>query len=267
MSKRGKPTVKIDFKPELFHNKGKDWLWIAGLMLLGALAGMIISLLFPPQYEAAAKLTTNLEVVKGTNVTEIMVDAQVDIIGTLVFHPDVVQKVHDELAEAGLKYTADELINKTKIERQLMSTLVKVRDRDPEIAAKIASAWVKTTFDRLNEAYPHALALSEAKATQVMIKRCIEDDSKKDLPFCLSLTVDKAKSILDETEKVILAESPLSLGLTSELNVSQYQPAPIPTRPVEYQRSILILAGALVGLVSALMFGELFRKENKRDQN
>jgi len=266
MGKRVKTSEKTDFTPALFRMKAKGWLGVVSFMLCGAIIGLVISFLVPPQYEAAAKLTTNLEVVTKTNVTEIMVDAQVDIVGTLVFHPDVMEQVAKTLAESGLELTSSELINKTNIERQLMTTLIKVRDADPEKAALIASTWAEAAYDRLSEAYPHALALSEAKALQAMVKSCVDDLTKQDLPVCQSLTIEKTQQILSETESIILQESPLSLGLTSELNVSQFQPAPVPTRPIAFQRSILILAGALAGLVLSLLVGELRLKDRNRDQ-
>ena len=265
MKKPKKPSGKTDFKPKIFRARVNDWLGVAGIMLIGALIGLVLSFFLPPKYEAVSKLTTNLEVVTGTNVTEIMVDAQVDMIGTLVFHPDVVDKVRRSLTDEGLTYTATELTRITRIERQLMSTLIKVRDTDPEVAALVATTWAEEVYGRLTEAYPHALALSEAKASQAMLTGCIEDTSKQELPFCQSLTEEKTTQLLGETKSVILRESPLSLGLTGELNVSQFQPAPIPDRPIAFQRSILILAGALAGLVFALLLGELLTKEQDRE--
>lgn len=265
MKKKGKPLAKQDFRPRIFRARPTDWLGVAGIMLLGALIGFTISLFLPPKYEAVSKLTTNLEIVTDTNVTEIMIDAQVDIVGTLVFHPDVVESVRQSLAEEGMSYTSTELIRKTKIERQLMSTLIKVRDVDPEVAALVASTWAEKAYERLAEAYPHALALSEAKASQAMLTGCLEDPLKQELPFCQSLTEEKTEQLVSETKIIILQESPLSLGLTGELNVSQYQPAPTPDRPIAFQRSILILAGALAGLVLALILGELLSKESERE--
>ena len=265
MKKSAKPIKKTEFSPRIFHARPTEWLSVAGIMLLGALIGLVISFMLPPKYEAIARLTTNLEVVTDTNVTEIMVDAQVDIVGTLVFHPDVIERVRQSLEDEGLAYELTDLTRKTKIERQLMSTLIKVRDIDPEVAALIATTWVEKAFERLNEAYPHALALSEAKASQAMLTGCLEDITNQDLPFCQSLTEERADQLLRETENIILKESPLSLGLTGELNISQYQPAPIPASPVAFQRSILVLAGALAGLVFALLLGELLTKDQDRE--
>jgi uncharacterized protein involved in exopolysaccharide biosynthesis len=265
MKKSAKPLRKTEFSPRIFHAKPADWLSVAGIMILGALIGLIVSFFLPPKYEAVSKLTTNLEVVTGTNVTEIMVDAQVDIVGTLVFHPDVIERVRLSLAEQNMTYTATELIRKTKIERQLMSTLIKVRDNDPEVATLIATTWAEKAYERLNEAYPHALALSQAKASQTMLTGCLEDTSKQNLPFCETLTSEKTDQLLKETEGIILQESSLSLGLTGELNISQYQPAPVPDSPIAFQRSILILAGALAGLVFALLLGELLSKDQDRE--
>lgn len=265
MKKSARPLKKNEFSPRVFHAKPTDWLGVAGIMILGALVGLVLSFFLPPKFEAASRLTTNLEVVTNTNVTEIMVDAQVDIVGTLIFHPDVIAKVRESLADQGLTYTATELTRKTKIERQLMSTLIKVRDIDPEVASLIATTWAEKAYDRLQEAYPHALALSEAKASQAMLTGCLEDTTKQNLPFCQALTPESAKQLISETENVILQESPLSLGLTGELNISQFQPAPIPARPIAFQRSILILAGALAGLVLALLLAELLTKDQDRE--
>lgn len=265
MAKTGKSSGRSDFSPKILQMGTKDWAGVAGLMLLGALVGLIVSLLIPPQYEAVSKLTTNLEIVTNTNVTEIMVDAQLDLVGTLVFHTDVVDQVLLSLADEGISLTADELTNKTSIERQLMTTLIKVRDRDPQVAEKIATSFAEQTFKRLNEAYPHALTLSEAKATQVMLNSCLKDTKKQELPFCQSLTQGKAEQLISETETVILRESPLSLGLTGEINISQYQPASLPERPIAFQRSTLILSGTMVGLVLALILGEVTTKEQERE--
>ncbi len=265
MKKSRKPLEKTEFSPRIFRAKPTDWLGVAGMMLLGALVGFIISLFLPPKYEATAKLTTNLEVVTGTNVTEIMVDAQIDIVGTLVFHPDVVERVRQDLSNEGFIFTASDLVHKTRIERQLMSTLIKVRDNDPEVAALIATTWAENAYERLSEAHTHALTLSQAKATQALLSVCGKDTTKQALPFCQSLTEERTAQLANEIKSTILQESPLSLGLTGELNISQYQPAPIPESPIAFQRSILILAGALAGLTLALILGELLSKESERD--
>ena len=99
----------------------------------------------------------------------------------------------------------------------------------------------------------------------MMLKSCLSDIEKQSLPFCQSLSVDEAQQIISETENIILRESPLSLGLTGELNVSQYQPAPVPEYPVAFHRPILILVGALAGLVTALVIGEIEMKESERE--
>ena len=265
MKKSRKPLEKTEFSPRIFRAKPTDWLGVAGMMLLGALLGLVISLFLPPKYEATAKLTTNLEVVTGTNVTEIMVDSQIDIVGTLMFHPDIVERVRQDISSEGFIFTASDLVHKTRIERQLMSTLIKVRDNDPELAALIATTWAENAYDRLSKAHTHALSLSQAKATQALLTVCSKDATKQALPFCQSLTEEKAAQIASETKLIILEESPLSLGLTSELNISQYQAALTPDRPIAYQRSILILAGALAGLVLALILGELLSKESERE--
>lgn len=98
-----------------------------------------------------------------------------------------------------------------------------------------------------------------------MLNSCLNDTKKQELPFCLSLTQEKAEKLISEAETVILRESPLSLGLTGEINISQYQPASQPERPLAFQRSTLMLSGTMVGLVLALILGEVTTKEQERE--
>lgn len=265
MIESGKPAKNTEFSPKIFRAYTNDWIGVTAFMLIGALIGLIFSLFFPPKYEAISKLTVNLEIVTSAYISEQMVDSQVGTAGGLVFYPDVIEQVLESLDAEGLTFTTRGIAQKTSIERQLMTTLIKVRDKDPQVAALIATKFAEKTFELLNKTYPHALALSEAKATQAMLTNCIQDKAKQDLPFCQSLTVDKTEQLMKETELVILRESPLSLGLTSAMNISHYQPAIVPDRPIAFTRSVLILAGALAGLVIALLLGELVTKEKERE--
>ena len=254
-----------DYSLRLFSRKSLfPWMLVFVCMLTGALLGALLSLALPPVYEARALVSTNLELVQDANITEIMLDAEINHIGELVFHPEVVDALIEKEASQGNALTLEQLKKNTSVERQLMNTVIKVRDRDPELAARVSSEWAEILFARLSEAYEHAVQLSSAKMQYNSIRDCLTAQPKAPTLFCNALTPESTRAELDRLAQDIIAESPKTLGLTVALNVSQYQPAALPDEPLYYSRGALILGGTLAGLVVGLILAEL-TPERKRD--
>lgn len=236
---------------------GFVWVIVFVFMIAGALLGGLVSLALPPVYEARALVSTNLELVQDANITEIMLDAEINHIGELVFHPDVIQELIAREDKLGNHLTLEKLKKIGAVERQLMNTVIKVRDEEPEVAARIASAWAEILYNRLTAAYEHAVKLSSAKQQYNAIRDCMTAAPKAPKNFCSSLNAEFVREETDRLVEIILSESPQTLGLTVALNVSQYQPAAQPEKPLHYSRGALILGGALAGLALGIAFVEL----------
>ena len=226
-------------------------------MIIFAVIGLLVSLFVPAKYEAESFLITNLELVQDTNVTEVMVDSQLELIGQLVYHPEITNEVLSLEKLANNPITLAQLKNSSLIERRLMTTVIKVRDQDPEVAARIANNWVAIAHDRLSEAYAHALLVSEAQWTITSIEDCQTDTEISGTAFCQNLTAAEVTNLTDDAQEVILTEAPKALGLTRELQISQFQPASVPDKPIQGARSNLMLAGALIGLLLSFIVFEL----------
>ncbi len=256
-----------DYALRLFGRKNLfPWLLVFACMIAGALLGALLSLALPPVYEARALVSTNLELVQDANITEIMLDAEINHIGELVFHPEVVNALIEKEAVQGNLLTLEQLKDSTSVERQLMNTVIKVRSPDPELAARIASEWAEILFTRLNEAYTHAVELSSAKMQYNSIRDCLTAQPKAPKSFCATLTADNTRADLERLTQIIIAESPQTLGLTVALNVSQYQPAALPGEPLYYSRGALILGGALAGLAAGFALAELTPGLKRNDE-
>lgn len=245
------------FVPGFLSMKKHQYLITVGMMLLFALIGGLIASFFSFQYEAEAVLITNLELVEDTNITEIMVDSQLELIRQLMFSPEITSEVLLAEEQAGNPITLDQLEKMSQVERRLNSTLVKVRHSEAQVASRIATNWVKTAYERLNEAYQHALMVSEAKWMLTSIEDCLSDELVFETNFCKTLSAYEVKMLTQEAETVILEESPLSLGLTRDIQISQFQPASLPSQPVGGNRSNWVLIGALVGLLLSFIIYEL----------
>ncbi len=184
-----------DYALRLFGRKNLfPWLLVFACMIAGALLGALLSLALPPVYEARALVSTNLELVQDANITEIMLDAEINHIGELVFHPEVVSALIEKEASLGNPLTLEQLKKITSVERQLMNTVIKVRDQNPEVAARIASEWAEILYTRLTDAYEHAVQLSSAKLQYNSIRDCLSAQPKRPNPFA-ALRLRKAPAL------------------------------------------------------------------------
>ena len=257
MSQNQTLTHPDTFVPGFLRLKRNQYLITFGLMVLFALVGLIVGSFYKFQYEAESVLITNLELVEDTNITEIMVDSQLELVRQLMYHPDITNSVLRVEEETGNSITLDQLKSMSVIERRLNSTIIKIRDTDPNIAARIANSWAKAAFERLSTAYEHALLVSEAKWMLTTIEDCVTDEKLIEVPFCENLTPEQVALYTQDAQETILKESVSSLGLTKDLQISQYQLASVPTEPIQGNQASLILIGALVGLVLSLILYEL----------
>jgi uncharacterized protein involved in exopolysaccharide biosynthesis len=257
MSQKTSDNDQNYFVPGFLQMRRNHYLVIFSLMVIFASLGLLTSFLLKPKYEAESFLITNLNLVQNTNITEVMVDSQLELIGQLMYHPDITDGILNLEKSAGNPMKLADLKKNSFIERRLMTTVIKVRDESPEIAARIASNWAEVAFERLNQAYTHALLVSEAQWTITSIEDCQTDPLVVETGFCQNLSPEEVNSLTDEAHDVILAEGPYALGLTKDLQVSQFQPAAVPTEPIQGARSNLMLAGAMIGLILSLIVFEL----------
>ena len=254
------------FVPAIFKLKKNQYLLISLMMIFFALLGLLGSFLIKPNYEAKSVLVTNFELVEDANITEIMVYSQLEIVRQIMLHPDITDVVIRLEQEAGNPISLEELKQMSVIEGRLNSTLVKIRSAEPEVAARIATNWVEVAYNRLSEAYEHALLVSEAKWVLTSSEKCLTDEKVFDTAFCETLSLDSLEKQTDKAQAVILAEGPKSLGLTKEIQISQFQPASIPTKPIQGGKANFMLIGALIGLVLSMITFEMPRNSKKVKQ-
>lgn len=254
------------FVPALFKLKKNQYLLISLMMVFFAMLGLLGSFLIKPNYEAKSILVTNFELVEGTNITEIMVYSQLELVRQIMLHPDITDEVIRLEHQAGNPISLEELKQIGVIEGRLNSTLVKIRSTEPEVAARIATNWVEVAYNRLSEAYEHALLVSEAKWLLTSSENCVSDEKVSQSAFCKNLTLENLEAETDKAQAVILEEGPKSLGLTKEIQISQFQPASIPTEPIQGSRGNFMLIGALIGLVLSMITLEMPRNNKKVKQ-
>lgn len=234
-------------------------------MLIGALIGLILSYFIPPVYEATSIITTNMEITPTGTVNELMYDSQINYISHLAYHLPVLEELFSLEAAQGHYLDNTEFVHEdTSVERELMDTVIKYRHTDPVIAARVVTTWGKLLYDALLEAYPHGVLVSEAKSRLDRIDSCVNNPENTTLTtFCANLTEEDITEITEEAKRTILVETELSLGLTREINISSYQPAFVPEKPLRFTRGSFILSGNFIGFLLAILFNEFIPNRRK----
>ncbi len=257
---------RTDMNLQLFKKGSHDWLILVVFILIGALIAFAFSFLKEPIYEATALVTSNLHLNKDGSVNEFMLDSQINHIGELYYNPNVVQKLIEREYENGIHIDLETLKEIATVERRMLNSLIKIRHKDPEVAADIASNWAEILYKTLEQAYPYALEASRAKDTLVLLENCDNTNSNPEYTieidaFCQSMTKSEYDQALATAKETVLQNDRNSLGLSEYLNVSQYQPAAIPAKPVSFHRGSMVLAGGVIGLLFAFMI-LIIRKQN-----
>lgn len=259
--KNSKPRQEDQFSN--FHT----WIPLVILIVCGGLIGYLLGFLLPPIYETKAVVTTNIDLVENRPVvTEIMVDSQLNYIGELMYNPRIIEPLLQQEVSYGNPITIEDLKSMATIERQLMSTIIKVRGSNPEIAARIATNWAKLAYETLLAARPHVLAATQARQELALIEVCYptnsaanESTSSGEDSFCEGLSYKSANTKLEEATKVLASEEPKTLGLTAYIIPSQYIPASLPLAPASNNQGMMAFSGMIIGIVVGIIFVELAR--------
>lgn len=251
-------AISSDYHPAILHPRQlREWWVLPVFMVFGGLIGLVFSLFLSPVYEAVFTVTTNFEISPTKEITEIMLDGAINHVGELVFHPEVLTDLMEAEKEHGNLLSLEKLRQITTVERRLTSTLIKVKWEDPIIAARIANTWGEIFFQLLEKGYEQALIVDNLSAYQSTMETCLLEDSEGSPSgsFC-GLDEVALQAEIERISLIIAEASFKSLGLSTNLNVSQYTPAEVPQRPLYYSRGSLILAGAAIGFLVAVLFLE-----------
>lgn len=241
----------------------RNW-WILALgLIIGGLVGLVISFSLPPVFEATFIVVTDVRIDDTKEITEVMLDAAINHVGDIAYNPVLVERLVDALNKQGVMVDFETIIDITSIERRLNSTHLKARWRDPESAVKIANTWGLILFDMLQQGYKQAVIADDLTAYQATLEGCLlEEDISGCGTYC-GLSKEDLEGEITRLSIEIADRRNESLGLYSELTVSDYQEADLPEKPNYYEQRSLILAGMGIGCLLALLFLEVWLPNRK----
>lgn len=234
-----------EFSPlESLERAFERW-WVIVLMtVLGGISGWAIHFFRPPLYEATAIMTVNMDFQKR-ELTEIEEDYAFNVAEAISTSIPVKDQIIAEAHADGSPIDMDQLQRQMFLERKKSIWEFHVRNRDAEIAAKLANIWADKAEKALNVALAHAI---RADQVQVQMVSFISGRSISGSP---ELSAED-QAVLNNLSNELLQEKQLSLGIISIMKFALTSSAPVPQKPVLYYLANLVLAGACIGFVISL---------------
>jgi capsular polysaccharide biosynthesis protein len=253
--------ASTDFSPlEAFDFALRRWWLIAIFVLVGGLLGWGYSRLHAPRYDAQAMLVINIdyqqapELVQKTNdhYTE---DQIIGAANAVVISAYVLDQVNTDLQAQGISLDWEKYIRNMVSERRRSQFLLRVRDRDPKMAAAVANLWAEKAYAALVEFQQHAVKAKVLREYVAGMSACPpppEIGSPDDLnarppSLCGNASPAEIQQAIAAVTAQIEAETYASNALSPALTFSLGRKAAVPVTPAAYRGSLLLAAGALLG--------------------
>jgi capsular polysaccharide biosynthesis protein len=238
-----------------FSRVMKHWWLLIGLMILGGVAGLLLTLVRQPLYQSEATVTSVLDYAVLGHLSDWEQDQLYRSIGDVIDSSKVKEQVIAQANANGIALTADDVAQNFAADRQDTRWMMRVRAESPEQAQQLNEYWASAAMDALVEmsvtnqaafAYQRYLAsLTDCFEQSVIIDPVSQECNISDVNAIREAmtTASASTGNLDYRRSLILSHA--SFELTTEPT--------LPTSAALFSRNIMTLAGALIGLLAALI--------------
>lgn len=228
------------------------WWFIALLVVIGGFGGWLFHRTHPPVYEAKAQIPIGIDYVATGPLTQYEEDTSLDGANYLLNSAGVAQQVADQLKKEGIQMDLSQLRQAAVMERNVDVLVLRVRDRDPQVALRIASAWIELGRATLLESYQHAVEADHINRYMLSLENCLSQTASSEATGgqCSQANYPEIQAALRAAGKTLAEERLASHGLFSGLTIGPADQAQVSSKPVIYDRNQVVFAGGLLGFLS-----------------
>lgn len=242
---------------KLFGHFLRRWPLIILLGLIGALAGLVFSLLRSPIYQAEALLGININYGISEPLALVVEDRAISRLGTLVLADSTLERLLDSLP-AETKDERDwtsfaDIREELRLDKRLTTWALVVMDTNPEFAALVAQNWAEIVLEIFDGANEHAWRAARLMSGSFIIdcEEVLAEGEGTQIWDCRALPQGaSAEELSEELERHVS----LSHGVLPNISYELLQRASPPKVPILWQRAWLIFSGTLLGIVLGSIF-------------
>jgi uncharacterized protein involved in exopolysaccharide biosynthesis len=250
--------MENDFIPsELIVKAAKKWWVFAVLMIVGGLAGILITRLNKPVYQSQAVITTAINYAYTGRLEDYELDHLILAVGDIIDSTSVRQQVIDQAIKITPDISPDSLDKNLTAIRKGTDWILSVSSTDADLSKKIAELWAAEAMKSLDEMNQKAVEDFHLQTAMLSLENCFSELVTIDptSPGCTSSEIETFQTYLagdSESAKTMhdnIILSNLSFKVTKEPQ--------LPSSPILFRQSLNVAAGAIIGLCLGL--GWFFR--------
>lgn len=234
----------------------KKWWLLFLAALLGGIIGFLVSAALPPRYEAAAKISTQLDYTDAVELADYEENRAINEVGWVSVSDSVLIEVQRLMNAKGHEITWADIVDTFSVERVDDLWMLRVTHTDPKTAADFANIWADEAYRQLTEAYGHALAADSIQTYISALESCTRLPASETAALALCATEDADTLYAEIMDKTKLLEEELRLArlLHPDLQITLVSHAQVPQEATRYQQGGLVFAGAALFFALMLIF-------------
>lgn len=247
--------MDTDFSFDRVVNRATQGWWLVVVFaILGGLAGYALSALRPAVYEARAEYTFSIDFARTGILTDVEEDQAFEAMSDVIFSTQVLEQTARAAQAEGIAVDLTALQENITKERALNTWTFRVRHADPAAAVRIANLWGENGLHALQVATAAALEAGVLRGYLDSLESCLSRAvmSEPVQALCETSNLARIQAEIDKTGAAIAAAREESRGILPGMGY-QWTRDPGSAERVLAGRGLLVLAGALVGLIAAVI--------------
>jgi len=233
----------------------RNWWLIVLLMTAGVILGWIFFQIQPPLYEARAEIALNVDLSRTGTLSDKNQDILINTTGRVMASAAIMDDLRQQAVQAGWLSPDSNPRRVFFIERKAESFILRVQHRNPQAALALTDRWSDLALRALESASLHALQVDVMERYLDGLTVCLQQQTFGGVEInpCPIQNLSTLQAEIAATGEQLLSARANARGIISGIRFTLTQPAALLPEPVQFQRSTYLLAGALMGLVLALM--------------
>lgn len=228
------------------------WVLILG-GAIGAIVSYLVSLFFlQPVFVAESKISVSINFKQVGHLTQYEQDQMIGNVSSLFLASETIEETVELLADDEINI--NNFQNYCFLERQVNEILLRCKSDDPLKSQFWSVTWAKISYQKLSDAYTHALEFEKLVSIQDSYETCVEKSILFSPPMIDCQKLLPIGVTLEELDQSINMEQEMSKNIYTGFVFSEVIPAAIPEKPTRYQTNSLVLIGAFFGLILSLIF-------------
>jgi len=227
----------------------KFWWLLVFASILGALFGLIVNrLLVKPIYSANSTISITINFYEMGHLTQYEQDQFFSHLLTFLRSDPVVTSTINSINQPAFGF--EQFRDACFLERQMSVISFRCQAQDSKQASLFSRQWKQQGYKYLLEALGHAQKYVQLSEINEQIETCVQRSALGlNSPYLCEMDHFNKPGIIQELNH----EKELSFGIFPGFSLIDGMNAVAPDRPIRNQTNLMVLFGAIVGFLSALI--------------